>query len=516
VGVLLVALNVRPAFGESSPVAAEAGNPPAAEGRTGAQPGAAPQTGPVNPQDYRLGPGDALTLVVWGAISLTQTLEVGPEGQVFVPGAGSIPVSGLTLAAARRRLEELVASQYRGVHIEVRLMRVRTLIVYLTGEVTRPGPVRALGSSRVVDVLADSLLQSGASRRNVVLRHSDGSQSIVDLGGFYLTGSSAGDSWLRDGDVIYVPPEVASVGVWGGVARAGRYELGPQDSLRTLVRIAGGLLPSALRDSTLFVHWSDSGHADSTWIAVADVESGAFNPALNDRDNFYVFLDPAYRVVHQVSLVGQVVRAGDYVIQPGVTRFSDVVRRAGGFRPEADIASIQLLRLGTPAGRHDPDFDRLVKLPRESMTESEYGVFRTKLAAMNPEIRIDWHRIVKGPVALDPVLEAGDVLRINRISNTIRVEGEVRNPGVFEYRGQTSYAYYVDLAGGYTSRARASHTRVTREVNGQSVLARNLKWLEPGDFVWVPERSDKTLWQYVSEILVVAGSVATIVIAYRR
>lgn len=498
------------------PVLFEAGEEaPAAPALAGAQI-SAPQTGAVDPQTYRLGPGDALLLVIWGPISRSQVLEVGPEGQVFVPGAGSIPVSGLTLAAARRRLEDLVASQYRGVHIEIRLMRVRTLIAYLTGEVTRPGPVRALGSSRVVDVLPDSLFAPGASRRNIVLRHTDGTESIVDLGGFYRTGSSAGDSWLRDGDVIVVPPEIASVGMWGGVARPGRYELGPRDSLLALVRIAGGVVPSALRDSALFVDWRGAGRAESTWVAIGAIESGAFNPALHDRDNLYVFTDPSYREVHQVSLVGQVARAGDYVIDPGVTRFTEVIRRAGGFRPDADVASIQLVRVGLGAARSDPDLDRLLRLPRESMTESEYGVFRTKLAALSPEIRVDWNRVQRGPAALDPVLRAGDIIRVGRRSNAVRVDGQVHNPGVFEYRAGRSFDYYVDLAGGFTDRAKGSHARVTREVNGQTMLARNLRQLDPGDFVWVPERSDKTMWQYLTEVLVAAGSVATIVIAFRR
>jgi len=57
---------------------------------------------------------------------------------------------------------------------------------------------------------------------------------------------------------------------------------------------------------------------------------------------------------------------------------------------------------------------------------------------------------------------------------------------------------------------------VTREVNGQTVPATSLRTLDPGDFVWVPERSDKTLWQNVSELLIVGGAVATIFIAFRR
>lgn len=481
-----------------------------------APPPSAPQTGPVDPRAYRLGPGDGLVLNLWGPISRSFPLEVGPEGQVFVQGIGSVRVAGLTLEDGRKCLEDLVRSQYRGVRVEVQLQRVRALVVYVTGEVRWPGPLVATGASRLADVLPDSLFAPGASRRNIRIRHRDGREITVDLGRFLLTGRGEQPAWIEDGDIIQVPRAVSHVGVWGGVARPGRYELGPADSLHDLLQLAGGLMPGALPERALFVRWSSPASVESTWVSTAQVESRAVDPPLRDGDNFYVFIIPEYHEVHQVGLTGQVSRVGDYPIQLGITRLSDAVHAAGGLRPDADSASIQLVRAPSLATRADPEFERLVRLPRESMTESEYESFRTRLAALGPDIRVDWRRLQGGSAALDPLLADGDVIRVNRLSNTVRVDGQVHNPGVYEFKPGAPWIHYVKLAGGFTDRAARTRVRVRRAVNGQTVLVRGVRTLTPGDLLWVPERPDITTWGQLKGLIAVAAQVATVIIAVRR
>lgn len=512
VGLLILVQAFEPAVGVAQQDDTRATRP-AVEEASPAIP--APQPGPLDPDQYRLGPGDELQLVIWGPISKSLPLLVGPEGEVFVPGAGSVRVAGLTLTEGRRRLGQLVASQYRNVRIEIQMLRVRTMVVYLTGEVRHPGPVIAQGSSRVVDVLPDSLFTDVASRRNVTVRHPDGSASIVDFQRFYRTGAVDSAGALRDGDVVHVPAAAARVGIWGGVATPQRYELGPRDSLLTLVRLAGGVTPAALPDSALLLHWTGGVRPESTWTSVGDVLSGRFNPPLGDGDNFYVYFDPEHRRNPQARIMGEVVRAGDYVIQEGETRFSDVVRAAGGFRPAADITAIELARPPITL-RSDPEFDRLSRLPRESMTNTEYEIFRMKLLSLSPDFRLDWRRLENGPKSLDPVLRDGDIIQVSRLVNSVRVDGRVQHPGVYEFRAGEDAEYYIKLAGGYTNLASRGRVRVTRAVDGQSMQARNLKSLAPGDFVFVPEKPDITMWQQLATVIAVAANVATIVLVIRQ
>lgn len=476
----------------------------------------APLSGVLDPEAYRLGPGDALVANVWGKISMTVPLEVGPDGAVFVPGHGSINVSELTLAEARRRIEALLHGQYRDVKVEVRLQRVRSFYVYRTGEVHDPGPVLAQGSSRVVDLLPDSLFTPLSSRRNIEVRHRDGTTYVYDLVLFLTGGIPQTSGALGGGDVIYVPRAAGRIGAWGGVSRPGQFELGIRDSLWTLFQLAGGIRPEAHPDSALVLRWTDAGSRESLWVSIEQIRTRAVNFPMRNGDNLYVRFDPEYREVHQVTLVGRVRNSGDYPIRLGVTRLGDVLEAGGGFLPSADLSAIRLIRTRNGSVGKDVEFQRLSRLSREEMTETEYASFQTQLAALHPDFRIEWSRVRRGDPALDPLLSDGDIIRVERSSNAIRVDGQVRRPGVFEHEPGRDSDYYVRLAGGYTERASRSKVRVTRTVNGQTVSAREVRELAPGDFVWVPERPDKSTWDQLRDVITVAAQVATIVIAVRR
>ncbi len=474
------------------------------------------QAGPADPAQYRVGPGDALTLWMWGPIARTTTLEVGPDGLVFLPDLGAVRVAGLTLAETRRLLVDRVTAHYRGVEVAVQLQQVRTFLVYLGGLVRQPGPVVTNGLSRLPDVLADSLLEPTASRRNILVRHLDGTQSVCDLGRFFTIGGLDRLPLLRDGDVIEVPPATRFVGVWGAVGRPRRLELGPRDSLSTLLQLAAGPLPSALRDRALLLRWRGDTRSDSVWVSLDEIESGRWDTPLADGDNLYVFGVPEYRPLHQVSLVGQVMLAGNYPVRLGATRLSEVIRAAGGFRPNADSAAILLIRKRPDGEPSDSEFERLARLSREQMTMSEYESFRTRLAALVPNFRVDWRMIAEGHVALDPLLQSGDIIRVERVTNMVRVDGQVRRPGLVELSPGAPWTYYVRNAGGFTARAAHSQVRITRSASGQTALARNVDAVASGDFVWVPERPDISTWQQLKDVLTISAAFATILIAIRR
>ena len=91
----------------------------------------------------------------------------------------------------------------------------------------------------------------------------------------------------------------------------------------------------------------------------------------------------------------------------------------------------------------------------------------------------------------------------------------MRNPAILTYRPGATVADYVKQAGGFTNRAWVGKVRITRAVNGQTILARNVDAVNPGDFIWAPERPDITIWQQSREVLTALAQVATIVIAIR-
>jgi len=127
---------------------------------------------------------------------------------------------------------------------------------------------------------------------------------------------------------------------------------------------------------------------------------------------------------------------------------------------------------------------------------------------------VDWKRVKVGG-DLDIVLRGGDEVRADQIVATVRVDGEVRLPGLIRYEPGRGVVEYVKLAGGYSERAVPHKVRVKRAVTGQTILARDVGALQPGDMVWVPERGDPQTWQNFQAVLLVAAQVATIILAIR-
>ena len=471
-------------------------------------------SGPVDPDIYILGPGDVLLLALWGRVSRSVPIEVGPEGGVLIPGLAPLHVSGRTLNEVRADILQRMSLQYRGVSMDLRLARPRTFRVYLTGQVNRPGPVEASGALRVGDVLTGALLLDGASRRRIEVLRADGPRESCDLELFLQTGDAGMNPWLRDGDVIQVPSATEFVHAQGAVARPGRYELGVRDSLRTLLRLAGDPLPSAVADRVLLVRFKDAFTPESLWVSLDDVYSRRQNPPLEDGERMYVYFVPQYHQQHEAVILGEVQRPGTYPIVEGRTRLSNLVSAAGSFQDGADLSAIRVHRQSTPATEKDQELDRLLRLSRNDLTSSEYEMLRTKLAGQREDYRVDWTRL-QGSKDLDLLLRDGDVVRVERLVSSIRVDGEVRRPGILNYVPGKSVADYVAQAGGCTDRAWWDKVRVTRAVTGQILLAKNVRTLDPGDFVWVPEKSDVTLWDLSRELLTVMAQVATVALALR-
>ena len=470
--------------------------------------------GPVDPAVYRVGPGDLLVLHLWGQVTRNIPLEVGPEGAVLLPDEGLVSVAGHTLADVRGDILARMHRRYRYVKMELRLSRPRTFRVYLTGQVKAPGPASANGAYRVGDVLANGMLVEGASRRRIEVLHRDGTREFCDLELFLQTGEAAWNPWLQDGDVIQVPSATEFVYAQGAVARPGRYELGVRDSLRTLLRLSGDPLPSAEVDRVLLVRFKDPVTPESLWVSLDEVYARRRNPALEDGERLYVYFIPQYHQQHEAAILGEVQRPGTYPIVEGRTRLSNLVSAADGFQASADLSAIRVHRQSTLAAEKDQELDRLLRLSRNDLTNTEYDMLRTKLAGQREDYRVDWTRL-QGDKDLDLLLRDGDIVRVERLVSSIRVDGEVQRPGILNYvRGQ-GVEDYLRQAGGYTNRAWRGKVRVSRAVTGQTLLARNVRALAPGDFVWVPEKPDRTVWDQARENLTALTQIATIVIAIR-
>ncbi|HTR96580.1 MAG TPA: polysaccharide biosynthesis/export family protein, partial [Candidatus Acidoferrales bacterium] len=210
--------------------------------------------GPVDP-DYPLGPGDEIALTLWGDDQLSLTLAVDREGLLALPDVGQVSVQGLTLEEARVRLRAALARVYSGLKpagrrsttfVSVSLGRLRSIQVFLLGDVVRPGCYTMSSVARVMNALyaAGGPTRDGSLRDVRILRGGQVATS-VDLYDVVLGGASDRMPRLENGDVVFVPAAERRVNVRGPVRRPALFELRAGEQLRALLSIAGGPLPDA-------------------------------------------------------------------------------------------------------------------------------------------------------------------------------------------------------------------------------------------------------------------------------
>src|SRR5262249_36317112 len=154
---------------------------------------------------------------------------------------------------------------------------------------------------------------------------------------------------------------------------------------------------------------------------ISDVAAGRFNPPLQDGDRAFVYFQPGYHRLESASILGEVHRPGAYPLTPEVTRLSTLVNAAGGFLPDANLATLRVYRANPFAGESDPEVERLAQLSRKDMTASEYEVLRARTTARREDFRVDWKRVHENP-ALDMTLRDGDVVRVDPVLPSVRVE----------------------------------------------------------------------------------------------
>ncbi|HVP37839.1 MAG TPA: SLBB domain-containing protein [Candidatus Saccharimonadales bacterium] len=466
-------------------------------------------SGPVDPATYVLGPGDVLSLEKGSPAGTSQLLQVDAEGALYLPDLGRRAVAGQTLAQARRSLLDELKVFVPRARVDLRLQRPRTFKVFLLGETTTPGPVVAMAANRAVEaVLARGPLPHGASQRNIVLQRATGATQRVDVQSFLLLGDQAHNPWLADGDRLIVPTLREQIYLSGSVARAGSFELAPGDSLSTLLRLGGGLTAGANAESLLLVRFRGATATESLWLSV-DRDAAL---ALLPDDRVFVRTRQPWHPVASVTVEGEVFVPGVYPIREGYDRVSDLLPRLGGYTSQASLTNVELVRIPDPTQVDAPDLDRLRRLTRAEMTQSEYLDLKMRTEGRAAAYQLDLSDGLAPGSSQDVLLRNGDRLVVGSLARTVRVGGAVVRPGLFPFRAELSPEHYVDLAGGYGERADKGGLRVIRVADGQSLPADEAGRLTPGDFVWVPERPDRpAFWGVFRDIVSVAGQIVTVI-----
>ncbi len=196
--------------------------------------------------DYVLGPGDTVTIDIWGGVSQRISRPVDREGRLSLPDAGPVVVSGLTMAQAQKVVQAALAPQYHDARVDLAVTRLHTVRVYVVGDVQRPGAYDISSLSTPLNALysAGGPTSTGSLR---IVKHYRGDRLIseMDLYSLLIGGVRKSIEHLEPGDTILVPPVGPLVAVSGMVKRPAIYELKNETELSDVLEMAGGVSVAA-------------------------------------------------------------------------------------------------------------------------------------------------------------------------------------------------------------------------------------------------------------------------------
>ncbi len=387
----------------------------------------------ATPVNYILGPDDKLIINVYGNSLANWNLSVSPEGNINIPGAGILKVSGKTIEQATTDItNRLIANNYaigRGTNVKVTLGDIRSIKVNITGQVVRPGTYTISSLSTVMNALfqAGGPSDVGSFRNIEVIRNSRVIQRM-DIYDFLVKDSQKGNITLRDQDIIRVPTYRMRVELKGEAKIPALFEVLPGETLQDVLNFSGGFTDQA------YTARIKVDQVDGQQRRITDVFEDEYKTYTPLRGDKYIVERILNRYENRVTIKGAVFRPGDFELQNGLT-ITQLLKSAGGVREDAFTSRASLVRLN----------------PDNTVSQISFNLDDIKKPGQ------------------DIVLQREDVITISSIFDLrgqykVTIQGEVRKAGDFAYADSMKVADLIVRAGGFTEGASNKRIEVARRV----------------------------------------------------
>jgi polysaccharide biosynthesis/export protein len=410
------------------------------------------------PSDYIVGPGDQLTVQLFGSQNRTLRLTVGRDGRISFPELGPINVGGQTFERIANDLEARVSRQLIGVRASVGMGATRSIRVFVMGETNRPGSYTVSGLTTVTSALyASGGVKPIGSLRDIQLKRQGAVIRRLDLYDLLLRGDTSGDAKLLPGDVIFIPPVAATVAVDGEVQRPAIYELKGTTSVADIIQLAGGTTSEADTSRAALVRVNDR-RARVVVNVPLDTASGRTELMRNGDALRVLRLRPT--LDEGVTVEGHVFRPTQEAWHEGL-RLTDVLGSVDELKPSADLNYILIRRELPPDRRITALSVDLSAALRNPSSESNVKLM--------PRDRIIVFDVESGRrQVLDPLLE--EIRRQSRIDQpgeVVRIDGRVKARGDYPLEPQMRVSDLLRAGGGLQDAAYGAKAELTRyRING--------------------------------------------------
>lgn len=389
----------------------------------------------VTTSDYVLGPGDNVLVYLWGRVEKEFNLTFDREGKVFVPQVGEVIGWGLTLEQFKARVQKHFSKVYSDFDLTVSLGKIRSMRIYVTGEVKRPGAYTVSSLTSLFNAIYTAGGPNGrGSMRNIKLMRAGKSEATVDLYKFLLEGDNSVDARLQTGDLIFVPVAGTRVAIRGEIKRPALYELTGNETALTLLNLAGQPTAEAHLDRVMLERVSGKAEWEVLDLNLNQKTGTGVNDILledGDRMTVYSIFDLKRNMV---AIAGHVKHPG-YYERNDSTKIADLIIR-GQLQP------------------YDVFYERADLFRRHTNNRTEI-------------IPINLEEALNNSPSQNLTLTDLDSLHVYSINDVewdrnVYIEGEVRRPGVFQLYDSMTVEDLIFLSGSYKRSADRHEAEIAR------------------------------------------------------
>jgi len=378
--------------------------------------------------------------------------------------------------------------------------------------------------------------------RGIVLKHFNGSEEIIDLQKFRLTADYDENPYLLNGDVLIFPQldwERNFIEVEGAVNKPNQYQFVEGDRLSTAILLSRGINAAFENiDRIEITRLSYDGKNEE--LIPATIEE---NPLLKRGDRIRIVANETQKRDFKVLVGGEVNKPGYIYITKNQTTIKEVIEKAGGFKPNADLINAELIRgnvlTKSVSNTRSPFLNRRRPFNLSSLNEQTDLLLMNRMADIETDdslslisdnqlrnaksiVTIDFNEVLIDSSKNSKILvKDGDIIYIPEITNLIYVFGQVMNPGYIDYIEGLDYQYYIEKTGGIGSRAKdevyliKGKTRAWIDMTDED----NQFKVESGDYIWVPKDIPRNFDYYLNrtaQISAIVGSVATVILLFTQ
>lgn len=405
------------------------------------------------PADYVMGPGDNIVIQLYGKENNAYSLTINREGQVQFPEIGPVNLAGLSFSQAQTVLNEVVEKQMIGVKSSVTMGALRSIRIFVLGEVMQPGSFTVGALSTMTNALfASGGINKVGSFRNIQLKRQGKVVTTLDLYDLLLRGDTSGDARLMPGDVLFVPPVGETITVMGAVTRPAIYELQNSADVAGALGLAGGASTNAYLPESRLERIGERG--EKTLINL-DLTK-ARDKAQPVKDGDVLRISSVLDIVQdKVTLKGHIKRAEEFAWTRGA-RFTDAIPSVEALLPNPDI-DVAMIQREIPGTRQ---IQTILFSPKAAWASR--GGAKDPLLQSNDTLFIFNFEDDRSELLSETIDRLKTQAQFQERQKTVGISGSVRFPGVYPLAEQMSAQDLILLSGGLTESALGTQGEITR------------------------------------------------------